>query len=437
MSAPVRPRRRLHNRLMLAFAVFTLLVAGLFGLYAMVFMYSVEDSFFDAMLAQEAQRQRHAHALDGRWIEPAQPFMRLYDDPEKFPSEWRATYRTEPQRHEFPGAEGRHYHLRQVRPDDGTAPVWLVAEVSHQLVVRPMRGQLLMLLAVSGAVTVVLAILLAWWLARRTAAPLSRLAAEVDAMTPTRLPPRLSGEFGHDEVGTLALGLNALIARIRAFVEREQSFTRDASHELRTPLAVIRSAAERLAENTALPAQDQRFLAHIQQSVMQLEQTVTLLLALAREDHAVATRGDTERLATEQRVCVLPVLERVIVDRYAALERDAEVPLDLDVPADAALAMPAPVLVIVLSNLFGNALGHGDGGVVRVDWRDGHLRLANFAMDAILMPETDVLDVFSKRENSPGHGLGLAIVGRLCARYGLALRIEQDRHRFVVTVGPA
>ena len=51
------PRRRLRNRLMLAFAGFTVVVAAVFGLYAAVFAYTVEDQFFDTMLEREAAAQ--------------------------------------------------------------------------------------------------------------------------------------------------------------------------------------------------------------------------------------------------------------------------------------------------------------------------------------------------------------------------------------------
>ena len=71
-----RPMRRLHTRVMLVFAAFTLLVAALFGLYAMTFTYAVEDEFFDAMLRQEAAAQLRAYREHGRWVQPHEPAMR-------------------------------------------------------------------------------------------------------------------------------------------------------------------------------------------------------------------------------------------------------------------------------------------------------------------------------------------------------------------------
>ena len=48
----------LQRRVMLAFSAFALLLAALYGLYALVFMYAVEDSFFAATLEQEAIAQQ-------------------------------------------------------------------------------------------------------------------------------------------------------------------------------------------------------------------------------------------------------------------------------------------------------------------------------------------------------------------------------------------
>ncbi len=435
MSAASSRPRRLRNRLMAVFAGFTLLVAALFGLYTLVFMYAVEDSFFNTVLTQERQRQQAAHAREGHWIEPAQPFIRLYHEPAQFPAEWRDTFLAEPQRREFPGSEGRHYHLKSVTADDGTDSVWLVAEVSRQLVVRPIRGQVLWLLAGTALAAVILALLLGWWLARRTTASLSRLATTVNTMTPDRLPTALAQGLTNDEVAILARGLDALIGRVRDFVEREKTFTRDASHELRTPLAVIRSSVERLADDAGLSATSHAFLGRIRQSLMQLEQTLELLLSLAREEHA-RDRAMMSGADVAAPTRIMPVLERVIVDRFSA-ESDDEVPLRLTVPDHATLPMPASALTIVMGNLVGNALSHRQGGVIDIDWRHGRLCVANQVADTGASFDPALRDAFGKRDDSPGWGLGLAIIDRLCARHGIDLRIEHERDRVLVSIGPA
>jgi signal transduction histidine kinase len=404
------PRRKLRNRLMLAFAGFTLLVATVFGLYVAVFAYSVEDLFFQAALEREAAVQRQHHDRSGQWTTPRESWIVVVEDAADLPDGIAGILRDEPARTEFPGVQGRHYHLLALQPAAVDTQTWLLAEVGEQLIVRPRRASLVQLLAGTGAAMVALALLLGWWLARRTTAPLSRLADLVEQATPERLPPAFARGLPNDEVGALARGLEALIVRVRAFIEREREFTRDASHELRTPLAVIRSTTERLQAEPGQSEATRQGLAHLQHSAAQLEQTVAMLLALARE-RAVTTDGTP--------VAVLPILERIVVEQSPLLD-GKDIAVEVDVSPMSATTLPAPVLRVLLSNLVGNAFAHTVDGTVRIDVAGGRLRIAN--------PGAGIRDVdfdpHVKGEASAGFGLGLAIVRRLCERYGLDLRIE-------------
>lgn len=404
---------RLRNRLMLVFASFTLGVAALFALYAAVFVYAVEDSFFNAMLQQEAELQLRHYAESGDWTTPRSSFMRVHADAASLPDDLGAALNAEPRRTEFPGEQGRHYHVRILQPPIPATPVWLVAEVSQKLVVRPMRDEMFGLLAWSSLLMLALALLIGWWLARRTANPLGRLATLVDGMSPGHLPERFAHRYPDDEVGAVAHGLEDLMNRIRAFIAREQEFTRDASHELRTPLTVIRSAAERLVTEPGLSDAGRRYLDHVQHSVRQLEQTVTILLSLARE----------EEVESKEPALVLPALEHAVVDQSSLLE-GKDVSVEINVASSTRVMLPTPVLHILLANLVGNAFAHTEAGQVSVDVHQGRLRIINSGQGIDPAVQDDLHRAFSKRRGSAGFGLGLAIVNRLCDRYGIDLRIE-------------
>lgn len=421
------PKRRLRNRLMLAFAGFALSVAALFGLYAVAFMYATEDAFFDSMLEQEAAAQLRRHAIDGRWSEPQQAFMRVYPDPQHFPADLLAARQSEPWRSEFAGRDGRHYHLKALQPAAPEQGAWLVAEVSRQLVVRPMRDRVLQWLGWSALAVIALALAIGAWLARRSTEPLSRLAALVDRMAPNRWPQRIAEGFPDDEVGVLARGLDAMTERTQAFIEREQTFTRDASHELRTPLAVIRSAGERLLTEPALSAASREHLLHLRQSAWQLEQTVTTLLTLAREAPVVLPDAP---------IALLPVLERVVIEQAVWLD-GKPVEVEVDVPGEARIDLPQPVLHILLSNLIGNAFAHTEAGIVAMDVADGRLRIANRGHPLPAGLRERLHEPFRKREGSAGLGLGLAIVQRLCERYRVDLRLDEEAGAMLVSLALA
>lgn len=410
-----RPRQRLRRRLMLVFAAFSLTISAVFALYALTFAYTTEDAFFAAQLSDEAARQRELHERNGRWSTPHTPGMRLYADIAAMPDDLRNALRDEPERIEVPGAQGRHYHLAAIGDDRGTARAWLVYEVSDRLVVRPVRGQWLWLLALTGLGMTLIALIASAWLSHRIASPLWQLSDTVARLRPDALPERLPHGDPDDEVGTLARGLEALISRIRDFIERERSFTRDASHELRTPLAVIRSAAERMARDPGLTDSSREQLAHIHQSAAQLEQTLATLLAMAREQDAEPTES----------VPLLAVVERVVVEQSPLLG-ERPITLDVDLPADHRVECPRGVLHILLSNLIGNAFAHATHGTIRIDLHGGRLRIVNqgHAIPAELRDQLH--EPHRKREGSAGFGLGLSIAQRLCERHGLSLVIEHD-----------
>ena len=398
---------------MLALGAFTLGVSAMFGLFAMAFVYTVEDRFLERLLVQEAARQ-HAHfAQQGRWGSTASDFITLHTDAASLPAELRAVLAEEPRRREAAGAEGRHYHLLSLqRPG---APPWLVAEVSQQLIVRPMRQELLGWLLGWGLLVAALSALLALALARRVSGPLERLAAQVTQAAPEQLPQRLAQGTGDDEVGALARAFDALLDRTRAFIGREQAFTRDASHELRTPLTVLRVAIERLQGQAGLPASVRQQLAPMHAATLLMEQTVHTLLLLARE-------GETSALPVAP-TPVLPLVEQWVLAHAGWLDAQG-LTLGLQLSRSARLALPAPVLQLALSSLLGNALAHGQpGGEVQVSLDDAGLLIRN---PSAALP-MDAGEAFVKGEASGGFGLGLAIVRRLLERHGSRLELVHDQ----------
>lgn len=393
----------LHRRWMLALALFTLAVTALFGLFAMAFVYTVEDRFMNRLLQQEAQAQ-HAHrAAHGRWGPTGADFVVLHEAAATLPAEVAQALAAEPRRREIAGGDGRHYHLLALEAPD-RAP-WLVAEVSRQLIVRPIRGELIAWLAGWGLAMVALALGLGWALARRVSAPLETLARRVSTATPAQLPLAVSAGLGKDEVGAVARAFDALLARTHEFIAREQTFTRDASHELRTPLAVLRLGLERLAADTGLPASARATLVTLQASTQWMQQTVETLLALAREPERGAPAAEP--------VALLPLLEDWVLAHAEWLDRQA-LTLHIGLGRDARLALPAPVLRLALASLLGNAFAHGRaGGQVTVGFEDQALCIANPGRHP---PDDDA--------PRGGPGFGLAIVQRLLASAGGRLELE-------------
>lgn len=427
-SGPTGPRGyrpRLRHRLMRAMAGYTLLVGTLMGVLAMMFVYAVEDEFFAATLHAEAQRQHAYRTTHGSWTQPALPFVQIYPRGEGLPAELARERAGRTHRQELEGDDGRHYHLL-VLDVDGSL---LAAEVGQQLVVRPLRQTLLLWLAGVGGSLVVLALLLAWALARRTCAPLTRLAGQLAASRPDALPPCLAQGLRHDEVGELARHLDALHERTRAFIAREQAFTADTGHELRTPLAVLGVACERL--RTKATADTLPLVQSMQAAVWQLQQTVGLLLALARE----ASPSTGPAIETP----LLPLLEQLLLAHAPLLEQQL-VEVELDVPARLTRPWPAALIQLLLGNLLANAMAHAQSPHIRIEADALRLSVCN----ASLPPPSPLLVEHAagrvpglKGPASAGQGLGLSIVRRLAERHGIALDLRHHGGHTCATLSAA
>ena len=404
------PRHSLRRRIVAAFVLFALVVALCFSAFSLIFVYTVEDSFFDNMLRQELAHQREGMRQTGATVAPLRPFVSVHPSPDSFPADLARQFRGSGAQREFAGEEGRHYHV--TRPESG-APFYLVAEVSRELVVRPRMPYLAGVLAVLALTLLAVIALAGYLLARAATAPLGRLAQLVSAAEPGRLPRSFAAGFPDNEIGVVAQRLEQALNRTADFIEREQRFTQDASHELRTPVAVIDGAARLLAAQPLPPkaaAQVQRIAA----AAASMEQTVHTLLALAREELGQAGR---------EHVALPPLVEEIVVRHVHLLEGKA-VEVQVDVEEGQAVDCHRAALEILLSNLVSNAFGHIGSGRIRIGYEGGALQVSDTGPGIDPQVGARLFEAGAKGPHSGGHGLGLSIAHRLAARTGFTLSID-------------
>ncbi len=401
----------LRTRITAAFLLSATLIALLFSLFNFVFLYAVEDRAFARMLDEEAVHQREHWRRHGEFAAPLRDYVALHLSPDGLPGAVRQPLVEEPGRLEFSGDDGRHYHLAVFEVEPGYPEAYLLAEVGEYLLVRPIRNRMLAFYAVSALAVLSIAGLIGYLLARRATAPLTRLVEVLDEVEPDIHPAPFSTAFPDNEIGRLARSLEQALARVAEFVEREQNFSRDASHELRTPVAIIHSSTELLARQP-LPESTREHLQQIRSAALQMEQIINTLLALARETPA----------AVHPPVMLLPVLEKAIV-HHATLLRGKDVQLDVQVPAGATVALPEPVLSILLNNLVSNAFHYTETGVIGIAWHDNALEIRDTGPGI----QEDIVERLGeplvKGATSTGFGLGLSIAKRLCDRFDVAFGI--------------
>jgi signal transduction histidine kinase len=251
------------------------------------------------------------------------------------------------------------------------------------------------------------------WLAGRVIAPVADLAQAVSGAEPEN-PPRLSRDSGPgDEIDELARAFDRYLARLAAFVERERAFAADASHELRTPLAVIRGAAEVLADDPVLTPEQAARVARIERAAEEMAELIAALLLLAREEQASGDEScDAGRLAAD------------CVERYRPLADSRGTRIALDAPAAIELRVPAALFAIVVANLVHNAVAHTRDGYIGIDLGAGALTVRDSGSGIRDEELGRVFERYFRGAESAGAGIGLSLVKRICDRLGWQIGLQ-------------
>ncbi len=187
------------------------------------------------------------------------------------------------------------YSQRSLRLADGTR-VFLVSRrhiiAGRPILIRlayseePLRNnveQLLWASIIALPLTLALAALAGFALARRALAPLEQMARRAENISSERLSERLPAQT-NDELGHLARVFNNTLARLEQSFEQLRRFTSDASHELRTPLAAIRSVGEVGLQRDASRDELRDIVGSMLEEVNRLTRLIDSLLTISRAD---------------------------------------------------------------------------------------------------------------------------------------------------------
>ena len=98
-----------------------------------------------------------------------------------------------------------------------------------------------------GVVSLLLAMLIAWWIARTLLTPVKQVAAATHRLAGGHYSERV-WVSANDEVGQLAKDFNQLALTLERNEKVRREFMADVSHELRTPLAIMRGELEAIED---------------------------------------------------------------------------------------------------------------------------------------------------------------------------------------------
>jgi signal transduction histidine kinase len=278
-------------------------------------------------------------------------------------------------------------------------------------------------------------VLLTWLITGAALRPIEELRRGAQEITGTAIARgrTLPMPEARDEVHSLAVTLNDMLARLEAAQQRQRGFVSDAAHELRSPIASIRTQLEVAVDHP--DAVDWRQTADgVLADTLRLATLAEDLLALARLDERAdrPDRGQPIDLAG---------LTTAVTLRYA----DARVPVTAGSLRDCVVLGDADGLDRMLVNLIDNAVRYADSRVSVTARADGLWVLLSVCDDGPGIAEADAERVFGRftrlddarsRGNASlagktpygndqtGSGLGLAIVRATAAAHGGTVWLE-------------
>ena len=421
-------RQSLAQRIIIAFALMSALVAGAFAMGIVATVHLVEEKLISAGLGGDLQRLLLMDSV-ADWSHRPEPDQLFYfsGGPGDFdvPKDLR---HLDPGFHEV-FREQLSYHA-MVEVVDGRRYVLLQDQSDFEE-----RERVLFAVVLVGFVlSLALAVFLGWVLARKVMAPVVRLARQVRHRDQLLgMAPPLAPDYAADEVGELAVAFDATLGRLRQALTRERLFTSDVSHELRTPLMVLASSCELLLEN---PAIDQRGRAQVERiaracaEMRELVQTFLVLARAQREDVSMAPQQNLSEVADG----LLNLWREPIENKGLELQF---------VPGDpAGTRYNATLLHAVMGNLLRNALHYTEQGFIRLTLtptgflvEDSGVGIPEEKREAMFEPF-----VRGAEKRGEGLGLGLSLVQRICENQGWSVSLttmEPHGCRFKVELHPA
>jgi len=279
---------------------------------------------------------------------------------------------------------------------------------------------------VMGVFSLLLAMLIAWWIARALLEPVKRVAAATHRLA--------SGDYSgrvvvasNDEVGQLARDFNQLAYTLERNETMRREFMADVSHELRTPLSVLRGELEAIEDGVR--TLDQHSMKSLQGEVSMLSKLVDDLYELSLADVGALTY----RKAT----CVLNQLLESSVGMFQERLSARQLRVELELPAQPlTLVADANRLQQLFSNLLENAVRYTDPqGLIRISAvvESDELRIdfmdSGPGVSANQLPrlfERFYRGDASRNRSSGGAGLGLAICHSIALAHGGSLSAEHS-----------
>ncbi len=282
---------------------------------------------------------------------------------------------------------------------------WIVVDLEEPPETEELRTLIMVLFA-----TAIVLILVMYPFIRSLTARLETLQRAAVRVGSGKLRTRVDVR-GNDEVASVAKSFNGAVDQIEKLVSSQRLLLANTSHELRTPLARVQLGLD-LVESDVPPEQYRS----IKKDIRELDELIDELLLLSRFDAPDfrMTVGEVDLVALSAEECA----------HYVGCQLASEI-----VPR---ITGDQKMIRRLLRNLLDNAEKHGAQPIsVELSERAGFVDLivSDKGPGISMSDRTHVFDAFyraSHRQNTPGHGLGLALVKSIADAHNADIKVTAE-----------
>ncbi|MDX2161067.1 MAG: ATP-binding protein [bacterium] len=283
--------------------------------------------------------------------------------------------------------------------------------------------ELLPILLQAGAVSLIVAVLLAGVISRSVAEPLQTVANAAASVAAGNLNERVPIR-GPSEVRSVAEAFNLMSEKVQAGQRSQQDFLANVSHDLKTPLTSIRGFSQAIMDGVGDPVESARI---IHDEAARLNRMVIELTDLARLEAG--------RLSMKMAPVDMGQLTAAIGQRLTVVAREKGIALNVEATSMPPIAGDGDRLAQVLTNLISNAINYTPpGGEVNVRTlaRNGGVEVTIQDTGIGIAPE-ELARIFERfyqvdkaRGPRRGTGLGLAIVSEIVQAHGGRISVASE-----------
>lgn len=231
-----------------------------------------------------------------------------------------------------------------------------------------------------------------------------------------------------NEFAELNNSLHQMMEKMIVDYNGQKKFTENASHEIQTPLAVIKSKVDLLIQSENLKANEVELIVAIDDACSKLIRLNKSLLLL--------TKIENRQFKTTEKVSVEKIIDQSLLLFEEHIKAN-KIKVLKNIEEDFLINMNADLCLVLINNLFQNAIRHNnEGGDIVIFIRNNVISIHNTGKEE---PLNKALLFKRFQKNSTSHlstGLGLAIANEIAEVSGLSLKYMfiGNRHLFTLKV---